>query len=277
MTHAARPSDPYRDFCLWDYDPVTTPGPGALRQSALLERSLALAPDAPGLARLFGQIRDAWGRFNTVWGVKWTALGPTWEFYFYDYARRDRRLGVADLMRAVPGLFPPGFAAPDDLPYFMFSVELGPAQGRPGAPPLAEVDLYLPGTGGTVSAGVAHAWNGRALRRKNSYEFFQSAADRAAILARLEAFGPLPGWLMPGVWGEEVFVLSEKPASRACYLSRVPVAAARALCMQTDVPAAMTDALTEAGHGAQRFDLGFDMVDGPKGPRIVKVGLYGIL
>ena len=75
LTHAAaevaRPSDPALDFCLWPYDPPCPPVPGALRSSALLYASFAAADVGPKLGQVVGRLQARWGRFATVWGLKW--------------------------------------------------------------------------------------------------------------------------------------------------------------------------------------------------------------
>ena len=49
------------------------------------------------LAEIFGRIRQTWQPFKTVWGVKSMAGQLTWELYFYDYDRAERRCGIAAL------------------------------------------------------------------------------------------------------------------------------------------------------------------------------------
>jgi hypothetical protein len=274
---AFRPGDLFRDFCLWDYHPVTSPGPGTLRQSAFLAASLARIPEGAALARVFGRIRDHWGPFQTVWGVKSGPMGLSWELYFYDYDREDRRLGIKALVECLPDLCPPALAGADDLPWFMMSVEFDAATvtGR-GIP---SVDLYFEGEGGTISAGLSEVWDGQSRQPKNDYRFYRSREDRAAILDDLTGVPQMPDPLAPGRYGEEVFVISRKSHSSAVYFSRATAAQTLRFARETGFDPVLTDALRDdlAGYAPYLFDLGVDYAPAPQGPGVIRrSAIYGV-
>lgn len=268
-----RRNDPFRDFCQWDYDPVALPTADTLQQSALLVQSLALAPEGAALAEIFGRIRDCWGPFNTVWGVKSANGTLSWELYFYDYARCDRRLGIAALRDCLPGLILPELAEADAWPWFMFSVEFD-ANALRG---ITSVDLYFEADGGTISAGLSEVWDGQKRRAKNDYRFYRSSPDRADILRDLDDLPPLPGPLSPGRYGEEVFVISRKSHSSAVYFSRVDVTETLRFARETGFCPGLTAALAAdaAALAPFRFDLGVDYgVQG--GSFIRRSAIYGV-
>lgn len=279
---AARPGDPARDFCQWPYDRPCPPGPAALRQSALLYEAIARWPDGPRILDLLARVKDHFGPFNTVWGLKSTGEGDRLdlELYFYDYDRADRGHALRDVARALPDLLPLPVADLDAVPFFMWSVEF-----RSHAAPPTQIDLYTDGFGGTASGGICHAWDGRDLSLKNLYHFFETTDDAARIKAALASSArtarllPGPDWLTPGAWGEQIFVFAQKRASDAVYLSRLPTTATQALCQKAGFPdwltarmAADADALTH-----HLWDVGLDYVDDGGKARLVKAGLYGLL
>jgi hypothetical protein len=252
------PSDKFRDFCLWDYDPVVPPQPDTLRQSAFLAASLDMVSQGPAVAEAFGRIRHRWGAFETVWGIKSAPTGLSWELYFYDYDRDARRTGIAALAACLPGLCPPNLAAADEWPWFMFSVEFDAhtLAGR-GIP---SVDLYFEGQGGTISAGVSAIWDGKTRTPKNDYRFYRSGPDRAQILRDLTDLPPLPAPLTPGRYDEEVFVISRKSHSSAVYFSRADAAATLRFAHETGFHPGLTAILAQdlPRLAPYRFDLGVD-------------------
>ena len=270
-----QPDDPFRDFCQWDYDPVTAPDAQTLRQSAFLLHALNQTPEGDRLSAIFRRLQQHWGAFNTVWGVKSTDGALSWELYFYDYDRLDRRLGIAALQDCLPELVAPGLAAADQWPWFMFSVEFDTMTSEAG---IASVDLYFEHDGGTISAGLSEVWDGYHRRPKNDYRFYRSAPDRAQILRDLSGLPPLPGRLQPGRFDEEVFVISRKSHSSAVYFSRVPIRQTLLFAQETGFNAALTAALAAdaAALAPYRFDLGIDYCVRPGGSRLRRSAIYGI-
>ncbi len=276
LTRSLRqPDDPFRDFCEWDYNPVTAPDSQTLRQSAVLLHALTQTAGGDRLSAIFHRIQNHWGAFNTVWGVKSTAGALTWELYFYDYNRLGRRLGIAALRDCLPDLVAPGLAAADEWPWFMFSVEFDTSSVEAG---ITSVDLYFEHDGGTISAGLSEVWDGRTRRPKNDYRFYRSAPDRAAILRDLSSLPPLPGPLQPGRYHEEVFVISRKSHSSAVYFSRVPVRQTVQFARETGFSAPLTAAIAAdaAALAPYRFDLGVDYWVQAAGSTIRRSAIYGI-
>lgn len=267
-----QPGDLFRDFCLWDYRPVTPPDADTLRHSAFLAASLDLAPHGRAVADAFGRIRDRWGAFHTVWGIKSAPTGLSWELYFYDYDRADRRHGIAALADCLPGLCAPNLAAADEWPWFMFSVEFNAATVTGGGIP--SVDLYFEGDGGTISAGLSEVWDGKTRTPKNDYRFYRSGPDRAQVLRDLTGMPPLPTPLEPGRYGEEVFVISRKSHSSAVYFSRATAEATVRFARENGFHPGLTETLAaeQSRYAPYLFDLGVDY--GPEGLR--RSAIYGV-
>jgi hypothetical protein len=277
----SRPSDPSRDFCQWPYDSPTPPAIGALRQSAVLLHALEGCRSGSDLIALMGKIRAVFGRFNTVWGLKTTGDGVLGlELYFYDYDRTDRAISLAEAAQRLPELFPIGIGNLDQVPFFMWSIEVALDQPTPNG-----LDVYTDGFGGTASGGICHAWNGTTLELKNTYHFFETNSDLDEInnamtaSARTSPILPLPNWMAPRRWGEGIFVFAQKRHTDAIYLSRIRTDAAIALCQKTGFPPRVTDYLGDnrdaLNHHLWDFGLDYEAVSGA--PVLRKSGLYGLL
>lgn len=279
---AARPGDPARDFCQWPYDRPYPPGPAALRQSLLLYEAVSRWPDGTRVLELLSRVKDHFGPFNTVWGLKSAGQDNRLdlELYFYDYDRAERRHTLLDAARALPDLLPVPVGDLDAVPFFMWSVELS---GH-AAPP-ARIDIYTDGFGGTASGGICHAWDGRDLVLKNLYHFFETAEDVARITAALATSArtarlmPGPDWLTPGAWGEQIFVFAQKSASDAVYLSRLTTQATQMLCQTVGFPGWLTTRMAAQADALNHhlWDVGLDYADDGAKARLVKAGLYGLL
>jgi hypothetical protein len=274
----ARPSDPFRDFCQWDYTPARPAAQGDLRQAALLAAVLERLPEGARLLGLMRRIQSFWGLFNTVWGLKSAAGGPELELYFYDYARTHRRKRLTDFVHAFPDLFAAGSAVPEDLPFFMASIDIPLAHASDR---IASVDLYTDGTGGTVSAGICHRWDGQSLHQKNHYRFYRSPADLRAIEADLqESQGHLPAMLRPATWAEQIYVVAQKEQGDGVYLSRLGIDQTLGLTSAMGLHPEILSALRNLRDRLTRhlFDVGVDHTLTERGtPEIRKVGLYGLL
>lgn len=285
LAQGARPSDPPWDFCLWPYTPPQQPNPQALRSAALLYQSF----DHSGLPAKMQKICDAliarWGRFQTVWGVKWSDDGPSWEFYFYDYARTDRRHGIKDFQQATAGLITCDLPTPDDLPYFMFSVEITPAI-LDGAP-LDQIDVYIGNPGSDVSSGICYGQTSTGRHMRNFYFFFDAQRHAQDIVNKLteSAYLPQSGldldqMLWPEMRGAETIVVANKQTRDSLYFSRINVAQLLVFQRKLGFPTAWIDFLIQhqAALAHHLFDVGWDYDVGPDGSiHPIKGSFYGLL
>lgn len=278
--HLHRATDPALDFCLWPYERPARPIEGALRTSALLAHSFAVAGVADRMWPLVEAIRIAFGRFATVWGLKWDGAQLSWEFYFYDYARQDRRRGIADFLKATGTHVSCRLSAPDHVPYFMFSVEV---EGQGG--PLDQIDLYIGNPGSSVSSGICYGWDGRAMELRNFYFFFDAMREAGAIRAKLTESAHLPDEpedLTPWLWPEisaQTIVVANKRQRDGLYFSRIGIDELIYCVERLAYPSAIRSFLVQHRDALAHhlYDVGWDwqMRDGAPVP--VKGSFYGLL
>jgi hypothetical protein len=92
--------DTFFDFCLWEYTPVA-PFESKLRAASMLFHSFEFMGIDEQVFELVKAIRSGFGVSNTVWGVKKLRNNIAWEFYFYDYRRRERKRSITKLLDIV--------------------------------------------------------------------------------------------------------------------------------------------------------------------------------
>ena len=143
---------PALDYCLWPYERPVAPAPDALPTSALLYHSFETAALPDRMLALCDALQAAVGPFGTVWSVKHSGSQLSWEFYFYDYSRMERRFGMAEFIEATRGILDVTAPPADGIPYFMFSVEVD-ERHLSGELPIDQIDVYVGNPGSTVSSG----------------------------------------------------------------------------------------------------------------------------
>ena len=279
-----RPSDPNRDYCQWSFDMPVPPAAGALRTSALLFQSFEAAGLTEKARPICAAIQSHWGRFNTVWGVKYAEGRLSWEFYFYDYARDARQIGMTDLLDTLRDLVPCALVPDDRLPYFMFSIELT-EQNLCGAP-LDQIDIYMGNPGSNVSSGLCYGLTASGLELRNLYCFFDAATEREAIIGKITESIRFPyanvgidALLWPAMEGVKTVVVANKRQRDSIYFSRIRVAQLQYFLDRLNFPPDIRKHLQNnaALFDHNLFDVGwdFDYRDGEIVP--TKGSYYGLL
>ena len=182
--------DPARNYCLWDYSPAA-PAEDKFRSINLLLQSFDHAALDPRGHAIVDAIRQAIGGFRTVYGVKQADGRLAWEFYFYDYARQQREVSATQVLRAIAPWMPCKVVIDEQLPYFMFSLDLDHALAG-GRRALDVVHLYIGNPGSAVSSGIAYGARATGCTLENFYFFFDAAtqldlaADKIACSAHMD-------------------------------------------------------------------------------------------
>ncbi|MFW6237323.1 MAG: hypothetical protein ACOC3F_02955 [Desulfosudaceae bacterium] len=178
-----RPGDVFHDYCLHRYEPPASPA-GKFRSVNLLRNSFAVLGAGDAMHDLVAGLRKELGRGNTVWGVQKAGQTICWEYYFYDYRRRDRERSLSRVLHAMRPWAATRLVPNENLPYFMFSIDISDdllAQKRP----LEAVHLYIGTPGSTVSAGICYALTESGARLENFYYFFHPAEQLDQIIAKV--------------------------------------------------------------------------------------------
>ena len=281
--HAAA-SDPARNYCLWDYSPAA-PAEDKFRSVNLLFQSFDLAGLDERAYAVVDALRDGIGAFRSVFGVKLIGDRLAWEFYFYDYQRLGREVSASRVLQALAPWVPCGVAVNENLPYFMFSLDLDAdtAAGRRG---LDVVHLYIGNPGSAVSSGIAYALraDGRSTL-ENFYFFFDAATqqEEAADKIRCSAHSDfsrlsIDQVLLPELRDCRTVCVANKQGHDCVYFSGVDVDQLSFFLARLDYPAPVRDFVREHRHLLDHllFDVGFDYRGDGDALVVLKSGYYGV-
>jgi len=157
--------DLFFDFCLWGYRPIV-PYENKFRSVNLLFQSFDMLGVNERIFNLVQAIREGIGVSRTVWGIKQLGNDITWEFYFYDYKRRERERSITKLLDIISPLVSCDIRANEDHHYFMFSIDID-NDLISGEKDLEEIHMYIGNPGSTVSSGICYSLTSRGTRLEN--------------------------------------------------------------------------------------------------------------
>lgn len=183
--------DAYFNYCLWPYQPVAA-AQDKFRGINLLYQSFALAGMPRQAYDFCESLRAALGQFQTVFGIKMIGGRLGWEFYFYDYQRRDRTISISRTLQAIAPFARSEIRPNESLPYFMFSIDVDDALVT-GRRDLDVVHMYVGNVGSDVSSGIAYGLRPQSTTLENFYFFFdarkqlQEAVDKVFCSAYVDA------------------------------------------------------------------------------------------
>ncbi|MCI4677303.1 hypothetical protein K9U39_19485 [Rhodoblastus acidophilus] len=271
------------NYCLWEYD-RPAPAEDKFRSINLLYNSFAWAGvDAQAYA-MVDALREKLGPWRSVFGVKQIAGRLAWEFYFYDYQRRQREISMSRVLDALAPLARCRISPPESLNYFMFSLDIDDdlACGR------REIDvihMYVGNPGSDVSSGVAYALRAGSTRLENFYFFFDATTqlrDAAKKIANSGVFDetivPLDAVLRPELRSCRTICVANKQTHDCVYFSGIDVDQLIWFLEWQGYPQEIKtfvhDNRSQFDH--LLFDAGFDyrLQDGAL--QILKSGYYGV-
>ncbi|NGP18569.1 hypothetical protein [Devosia aurantiaca] len=278
----ARPSDLYRDYCLWDYKPIAKTE-GKLRQSSLLWQSFETLSASPALRQLVEALRTELGAFQTVWGVKKLAEGFAWELYIYDYARIDRLADIQRVLQTIAPWVPSTITLPTDRPYFMFSFDI---DAQLGTRHLDQLSVYIGNPGSSVSSGICYQLTDRGLRMDNLYYFFDARSQWKDIVAKVACSAhiglreiPLDAILWPELRDCGVIVVANKKHNDGVYFSRITIDQLIFFAQRLNYPEPIKSFLRQNRDRLDHllYDVGIDyrMIEGTL--QVTKSAYYGVV
>lgn len=277
------PQDLYFDYCLWHYKPVA-PCENKLRSSNLLFHSFDVAGADRRVFGLIRAIRESFGLFNTVWGLKRLRDGRiAWEFYFYDYRRRERQRSITRLLDLIRPFAPCQIRPTENYLYFMFSIDINDdlLSGEKG---LDQIHMYIGNPGSSVSSGICYSLTGQDTRLENFYFFFDARKDWEDILAKTACSAHVDSTrisvdriLWPELRDCNVIVVANKQRGDSIYFSRIRVDQFLFFLKRMDYPQDLVSFVEENRPRLDHllYDVGFDYTMNEKDLVILKSGYYG--
>jgi len=219
-----------------------------------------------------------------VFGVKLIGARLAWEFYFYDYQRRQREVSISRVLEAIRPLVRCDVRPNESLPYFMFSLDLD-AELAAGRRDLDVVHMYVGNPGSTVSSGIAYALRAGGATLENFYFFFDAASqlDEAARKIVTSAHFddtrlPVDEVLLPELRGCKTICVANKQTHDCVYFSGVDARQLLFFLERLAYPAAIVSFVRQnlANLDHLLFDVGFDYRMRGGELEQLKSGYYGV-
>jgi hypothetical protein len=280
----ATEGDRYADYCLWDYPPVASPR-GKLRCANLLWYALAAAESGPRFHAACRALRDGLGPFQTVFGVKQIAGRLSFEFYFYDYGRLERKVSITRVLKILAPFADCRLTYSELRPYFMFSIDLDD-EIVSGQRPLEKINIYVGNPGSSVSSGICYELTDAGLQLANFYFFFDARSEMDDIVAKIACSArhdlprlPIHDILRPDLIDCRVIVVANKRFNEGIYFSRIRIdpliGFLERACFPADLARFAAEHRNELDH--MLYDVGLDYVIEGGAVKITKSAFYGLL
>jgi len=274
--------DLFFDFCLWEYNPVV-PYENKFRSVNLLFHSFDVIGVHGRIFDLVQAIREGMGVSRTVWGVKQLGDDIRWEFYFYDYRRRERERSITKLLDIIRPFIRCEIKANENHHYFMFSIDIDDDLiSKPRD--LEEIHMYIGNPGSTVSSGICYSLTSRGTRLENFYFFFDAKKEMDEIIAKVVCSSYVDSTeigidriLWPELKNCKVIVVANKQSNDAVYFSGIDVDQLIFFLKRMNYPGELISFVEENRSKLDhlQYDVGFDYRMEGKSLNILKSGYYG--
>lgn len=268
---------------MWEYRPVV-PCENKFRSANLLFHSFDVMQTNERVFDLVQAIREGFGILRTVWGVKQLGREIRWEFYFYDYRKREREKSITRLLDIIRPFVPCEIRPNDILDYFMFSIDVDHSLIS-GAANLEEVHMYIGNAGSTVSSGICYSLTTKETRLENFYFFFDAKTQMDLIIDKIFCSAyvditkiDLDRILWPELRECKVIVVANKQGNDAVYFSRINVEQLIFFVKRMDYPKELISFVEENRVKLDhlQFDVGYDYKMEGNELAILKSGYYGV-
>ena len=271
------------DFCLWEYTPLTS-CENKFSSSTLLFHSFKVAGLDERIFDLIQAIREGIGFSHTVWGVKLLGEDIRWEFYFYDYRRRDRERSITKVLEIIRPFIGCGIKANENYHYFMFSIDIS-GDLLANATELEEIHMYIGNVGSTVSSGICYSLKNEGTRLENFYFFFDAKTQGDEIFGKVVSSAyidttviKIDQILWPEMRDCKVIVVANKQDNDAVYFSRINVDQLIFFLNRMNYPNELVSFIEKNRSKLDhlQYDVGYDYKMDGKDLMILKSGYYGI-
>lgn len=274
--------DIFYDYCLWEYKPVV-PHENKFRSINLLFHSFNITNANENFYTLVKSIREVIGIFNTVWGIKQEGKELFWEFYFYDYKRRDRDISISRLLEIIRPFTPSRLKVNENLHYFMFSIDFS-NDLLTGKQDLEEVHMYIGNPGSSVSSGICYSLTEEKTRLENLYYFFDAEKQMDDIIPKVICSAHidtsvihLNEIILPELKKCRVIVVANKQQNDSIYFSGIDIDQFIFFLKKMDYNAKFISFAEENRSMLDhlKYDVGIDYRMEENRLRILKSGFYG--
>lgn len=170
------------DFCLREYS-SSTHTLGKFRSINLFNQSLSDldAQYVDVISQLIAAIKATIGINKTVWRVKNIDNVLEWEFYFYNYDKKDKELTIANVLKFLEFFFIIDIDVDESLDYFVFSIDI--SKNVLLKKELDCINLYIKDP--SIQSVKSYLVNKTGINLENTY-FFYERNDISSAIHRLK-------------------------------------------------------------------------------------------
>ena len=275
--------DVFYDFCLWEYQPAV-PYENKFRSVNLLFNSFDVVGVNERIFDFVQAIREGIDLSHTVWGVKQLGDDIRWEFYFYDYRRREREKSITKVLEIIRPFIRCELKPNENYHYFMFSIDVDDhliSRARD----LEEIHMYIGNPGSTVSSGICYLLTKGGTKLENFYFFFDAKKEMEDVLGKIACSAyidtariHIDQILWPEMRDCKVIVVANKQGNDAVYFSRINVDQLIFFLKKMRYPVKLVSFIEENRSKLDHllYDVGYDYKMDGKDLIIPKSGYYGV-
>lgn len=278
------------DYCYWPYRSLV-PAQDQLCSSNLLFQSFAVA-GVPALQDVCTAIRRDIGVGRTVFGTKFDGTTLSWEFYFYDYERLDRKVSLSRVAASISSLADCKLPINEARPYFMFSLDFDAHFDKSRSEGRAVIDkanLYFGNPDCSVSSGMSYGLTRQGITFDNLYYFYDAEKEYEQVLQKLLCSAHLDlgkfcvddvvwPFMRPRGSDKGCIVIANKRHNDGIYFSRIRLPQLIYFLRRLNYPDAIINYVESHCHELEHllYDVGMDYRMRNGKVEILKSSFYGM-
>lgn len=229
---------------------------------------------------LVKRIQEAIGVNRTVWGVKNLVGEIFWEFYFYNYEKKDPLVNITNIIKVLKPFFKIDLKTDEGMLYFMFSFDL-PRDFRRGKE-LRGFHLYFQDPVNTCT-GPSYFLDESGLKLENYYSFFDAKKEIRQIISEIKNSTfytqgvKLNDILLPELINCRRICIARKQTNDGIYYAGLNIEQFLFFLKNLDYPLNIINFIKKYKNKFDylQFDVGFDYKTEQKKLKILKNGYYG--
>jgi len=268
------------NYCHKPYVPVK-PVIGKLKSENLLFESFRHESCGDEFYRFIEMLKTDFGLDSTVWGIKKANGNLFWEFYFYNYNKKDSRINVSNFLTICKNFFSSILDMNEKTPYFMFSADITKDVFRQKK--IGGAHIYFSHL--LTNSGHCYFKSSEETRIENIYHFFYDLKDDLRkIVAEVKnaLFNDVNTSVIKNILIQELLpckhiCVAHKEDREGIYYSGITVDQFLFFLRKFEYPCGIIDFIEENKKNLDHllYDIGFDYKLNQNMFTIIKSGYYG--
>ncbi|MBT5022722.1 hypothetical protein HOK51_10190 [Candidatus Woesearchaeota archaeon] len=280
-------SEEFFDYCHYRYKPCCD-FLGKLRSINLLNESLNKFLNKHLVEKnlkIIKKIQTELGIKKTVWGIKKLGSKIAWEYYFYNYQKKNALIKFENVIKTVSPEILFNGSLNENIPYFMFSIDISKEILESGKIDCAHIYLNPPSN---RPAGISYILTENKTEMENIYHFYNPKKElnelynkiRKSAFVDLEKI-ELKEILWPELTDCKSICIANKKETDCIYYSGIDYEQFIYFLERLEYPLELVEYIKSNSDRLNhlQYDVGFDYCfekEGTEKLKIIKSGYYGI-